>query len=53
MWEAVFLLEEVKGSNAQLFLLLMKLYGYLGASECITETFEKLFIKHMQTETLG
>ena len=56
LWQAILLLEYVrstKTSNAQIMLLLLKLYGHLGVAECITDIFEALNIKHLQMETLG
>jgi hypothetical protein len=41
------------GTNAQFMLLLMKLYGHLGATECITVLFQSLNIKHLQMDSLG
>ena len=55
LWEAVFMLEYARsnGTNPQFLLLLMKLYGHLGATECITVLFQALNIKHLQMDTLG
>ena len=55
LWEAVFMLEYARsnGTNAQFMLLLMKLYGHLGATECITVLFQSLNIKHLQMDSLG
>ena len=55
LWEAVFMLEYARsnGTNHQCMLLLMKLYGHLGATECITMLFQALNIKHLQMDTLG
>ena len=56
LWEAIMLLEyarSMKSNNAQIMLLLMKLYGFIGAAEGITDLFESLNIKHLQMETLG
>lgn len=53
LWDALFMLEYSKRSNPQISLLLMKLYGYMGATEYITDIYDGLFIKHLQTETLG
>ena len=47
------MLEYSKRSNPQISLLLMKLFGYMGATEYITDIYDGLFIKHLQTETLG
>ena len=41
------------GTNPQFMLLLMKLYGHLGATECITVLFQSLNIKHLQMDSLG
>ena len=41
------------GTNPQFMLLLMKLYGHLGATECITVLFQALNIKHLQMDSLG
>ena len=41
------------GTNHQFMLLLMKLYGHLGATECITVLFQALSIKHLQMDSLG
>ena len=41
------------GTNPQFMLLLMKVYGHLGATECITVLFQSLNIKHLQMDTLG
>ena len=53
LWEAIFLLEFGGRSDAQIAVLLMKLYGYLGATEPITEIFDSISIKNIQIETLG
>ena len=55
LWEAVFMLEYARsrGTNHQFMILLMKLYGHLGATECITVLFQALNIKHLQMDTLG
>ena len=53
LWEAIFLLERARNSNPQIALLLMKLYGILGANESITVLFEAISIKHLQIETIG
>ena len=56
LWQAILLLEYAKNnksSNPQIMLLLMKLYGFIGAAEGITNVFESLNIKHLQMETLG
>ena len=56
LWQAIMLLEYAKAnksSNPQIMLLLMKLYGFIGAAEGITTMFESLNIKHLQMETLG
>ncbi|CAI8015192.1 N-alpha-acetyltransferase 25, NatB auxiliary subunit [Geodia barretti] len=56
LWQAILLLEHsrsMKTTNPQILLLLLKLYGFLGAAEGITDIFESLNIKHLQMETLG
>ena len=55
LWEAVFMLEYARsnGTNPQFMLLLMKLYGHLGATECVTVLFQALNIKHLQMDSLG
>jgi N-terminal acetyltransferase B complex non-catalytic subunit len=56
LWQAILLLEHArsnKSTNSQVLLLLMKLYGYIGAAEGITDIFEALNVKHLQMETLG
>lgn len=53
LWEAIFLLERAKNANPQISLLLMKLYGILGANESVTELFKAVSIKHLQMETIG
>ena len=47
------MLEYAKGTNPQISLLLMKLYGFVGATEFITDIYDGLYIKHLQTATLG
>lgn len=53
LWDAIFLLEGARNSNAQISLLLMKLYGLLGGAESITDLFKEIAIKHIQLETIG
>jgi N-terminal acetyltransferase B complex non-catalytic subunit len=56
LWQAILLLEHSRGqktANPQILLLLLKLYGFLGAAEGITGIFESLSIKHLLMETLG
>ncbi len=53
LWSAIFLLEYAKKSNPQISLLLMKLYGFLGATEFLTDLYDELYVKHVQIETLG
>ena len=56
LWQAILLLEHARSMhsiNSQILLLLMRLYGYIGAAEGITDVFETLSIKHLQMETLG
>ena len=53
MWEGVIMLEGVVNHNTQVVLLLMKLYGHLGVSEAITDLYNNIGIKHVQTVTLG
>ena len=47
------MLEYSKKANPQIPLLLMKLYSHVGATEFITSIYDELYIKHIQTETLG
>ncbi len=40
-------------TNPQLQLLLIKIYGFLGAVEFCTRLYNSLAIKHIQIDTLG
>lgn len=53
VWEGVMILEGVRNHSTQKSLLLMKLYGHLGVTEAITDIYNSITIKHIQTETLG
>lgn len=40
-------------SNPQILLLLMKIYGWLGAIDQCTQYYNKLSIKYIQVDTIG
>lgn len=56
LWDCVVMVESAQRkstSNPQILLLLLKIYGYLGAVEYCTRLYNSLALKHIQVDTLG
>ena len=56
LWECLLMLEaahQQSKSNPQILLLLMKIYGWLGAIDQCTQYYNKLSIKYIQVDTIG
>ncbi|XP_019853381.1 PREDICTED: N-alpha-acetyltransferase 25, NatB auxiliary subunit-like [Amphimedon queenslandica] len=56
LWECVLMLKaanQQSSSNPQILLLLMKLYGWLGAIDQCTQSYNRLSIKYIQVDSIG
>ena len=56
LWECILMLEaasQQSRSNPQILLLLMKLYGWLGAIDQCTQSYNRLSIKYIQIDSIG
>ena len=56
LWRCIIMLETARKqshTNPQIQLLLVKLYGYLGAVDFCTQLYNSLSIKHIQIDTMG